>query len=88
MNRPAAEGLPGATPAEVVSEVNSLAAVLGIVTMALFPLALPGLLLLIAPLALVPVLGLLVIPFVLPVWLVRVVLRGRPRRRSPLVERN
>jgi hypothetical protein len=84
MNRPAAEGMPGrgATPAEVVGEVGSLAAVLGVLTMALFPLALPGLLLAIAPLALVPVVGLLAILFVLPVWLARVVLRGRPRRRS------
>jgi hypothetical protein len=56
---------------------------LGILTMALFPIALPGLLLfVVAPLALVAVVGLLVaIPFVLPMWLARIVIRSRSRRR-------
>ena len=55
---------------------------LGILTMALFPLALPGLLFVVAPLALVAVVGLLVaIPFVLPLWLARIVMRRRSRRR-------
>jgi len=56
---------------------------LGILTMALFPFALPGLLLfVVAPLALVAVVGLLLaIPLVLPLGLARIVMRGRSRRR-------
>jgi hypothetical protein len=55
---------------------------LGILTMVLFPFALPGLLLFVAPLALVAVVGLLVaIPFVLPLWVARIVMRSRSRRR-------
>ena len=56
---------------------------LGILTMALFPFALPGLLLfVVAPLALVAVIGLLLaIPLVLPLGLARIVMRGRSRRR-------
>ena len=59
----------------------------GILTFAIFPLALPGLLLfVIAPLALVAMVGvLLATPFVLPLWLARVVLRRRSSRRSPAV---
>jgi hypothetical protein len=59
----------------------------GILTFAIFPLALPGLLLfVIAPLALVAMVGvLLATPLVLPLWLARVVLRRRSSRRSPAV---
>jgi hypothetical protein len=77
---------PRQTPssAEVATEVNGLLGGLGILTMALFPIALPGLLLfVVAPLALVAVAGVLVaIPLVLPVWLVRIVVRSRARRRT------
>jgi hypothetical protein len=55
---------------------------LGILTMALFPFALPGLLLFVAPLALVAVVSLLVaIPLVLPLWAARMLMRRRSRRR-------
>ena len=62
---------------------------LGVLTMALFPFALPGLLLfVVAPLILVVAVGvLLAIPLVVPMWLVRKLRRGgspavapRPRR--------
>jgi hypothetical protein len=70
--------------ADVAAEVTSLSGGLGILMVPLFPLALPGLLLfVIAPLALVAVVGVLVAtPVVLPVWLTRIVLRSRSRRRS------
>jgi hypothetical protein len=80
---------PRAAPssADVGMEVTSLSAGLGILTFAIFPLALPGLLLfVVAPLALVAVPGLLLAGlFVLPLWLTRIVLRSRSRRRSPAV---
>ena len=55
---------------------------LGILTVALFPLALPGLLLfVVAPLLPVAVVGLLVaIPLALPLWLARAVLRRAERK--------
>ena len=72
--------------AEVVTEANSLLAGLGILTIQLFPLALPLLVLVIAPLALVAAAGaLLAAPFVLPVWLARKVLRSRSGHRMPAV---
>jgi hypothetical protein len=56
---------------------------LGILTTALFPVALPGLLLfVVAPLALVAAAGLvLAIPLVLPLGLALALARGRRRRR-------
>jgi hypothetical protein len=73
--------------AEVATEVNGLLVGLGILTMTLFPFALPGLLLalplalLVAPLALVAVAVLLVAGIlVLPLRVARVVLRSRSRR--------
>ncbi len=77
----------GPSSAEVATEVNGLSAGLGILTFAIFPVALPGLLLfVVAPLALVAGVGLLLaIPFVLPLWLARTVRRSRSRRRSPAV---
>jgi membrane protein implicated in regulation of membrane protease activity len=67
---------------EIATEVSGLLAGLGILTTALFPFALPGLLLA-APLALVAVAGLLLaIPVVLPVWLVRVVRRRLARAKD------
>jgi hypothetical protein len=73
--------------ADVAAEVTSLSGGLGLLMVPLFPLALPGLLLfVIAPLALVAVVGvLLATPVVLPLWLTRIVLRSRSRRRSPVV---
>jgi hypothetical protein len=57
---------------------------LGILTMALFPIALPGLLLfVVAPLILVVVVGVpLAIPLVVPIWLLRTLKRSRSRRRA------
>ncbi len=79
----------GPSSAEVATEASSVLAGLGILTFALFPVAVPGLLLfVIAPLALVAVLGaLLAIPLVLAVWLTRMVVRAArssmpSRRRS------
>ena len=56
---------------------------LGILTTALFPVALPGLLLfVVAPLALVAAAGLvLAVPLLVPVALARALARGRRRRR-------
>jgi membrane protein implicated in regulation of membrane protease activity len=76
---------PRTTPSatEVATEVNGLLAGLGILTVSLFPLALPGLLFVVVPLAVLALAGaLLAIPVVVPLWLVRSVRRGRARRRA------
>ena len=77
----------GHSLAEVATETSNGLAGLGILTVALFPLALPGLLLfVIAPLALVAVVGgLLAVPLVLPFWLARIVRQSRSHRRRPAV---
>jgi hypothetical protein len=74
----------GPSSADLATEGNALFSGLGIITFALFPVALPGLLLfVIAPLALVAVVGLLLaIPVVVPLWLVRTVRRGSALRRQ------
>jgi hypothetical protein len=60
---------------------------LGILTMALFPFALPGLLLFAAPLALLAVAGLLLaLPLALPLWVVRTAIRSRSGRRAAGIE--
>jgi hypothetical protein len=73
---------PAPSPADVGAEVMSLSAVLGVVTLAIAPFALPGLLLalvLVAPLALLAVPALLLAGLVaLPLRLIRIVRRGRP----------
>jgi hypothetical protein len=71
---------PRATPSttEVATEVNGLLAGLGILTVALFPFALPGLLFVVVPLALLALVGaLLAMPVVLALWLVRTLRRNR-----------
>jgi uncharacterized membrane protein YedE/YeeE len=71
---------PRRTPssAELATEGNGLLAGLGILTVALFPIALPGLLLfVVAPLLLVAMVGLVL----LPLWLARTLVRSRSRRR-------
>jgi membrane protein implicated in regulation of membrane protease activity len=74
----------GPSSADVAAEANTLSTGLGIITFALFPVAVPGLLFVVAPLALVAVVGLvLAIPLVLPLWLVRTVRRSRSRRGGP-----
>jgi hypothetical protein len=70
---------PRRTPSttEAVTEVNGLLAGLGILTVTLFPFALPGLLLVVAPLAVLALAGaLLAIPVVVPLWLFRTLRRG------------
>ncbi len=76
---------PRAAPssADVAIEVADLLAGLGILTIALFPFALPGLLLVVVPLALLAIAGaLLAAPLMLALWLAHTVLRRRSRRRS------
>jgi hypothetical protein len=61
----------------------ALLAGLGILTVALFPLALPGLLFVVAPLMLLVAVGaLLALPLVLPLLLVRTVVRLRSHGRD------
>jgi len=70
--------------AELTTEVSGLLTGLGILTMTLFPIALPGLLLfVVAPLLLVAIAGLLLaIPIVLPLWLARALGRSWSGRRG------
>jgi hypothetical protein len=71
----------GPSPAEVASEGNALMTGLGIITFTLFPVAVPALIFVVAPLALVGAVGLLLAaPVVVPLWLVRRVRRGRAAR--------
>ncbi len=74
--------------ADVAMEVTSLLAGLGIVTIPLFPFALPGLLLVVGPLVPVALAAvLLAMPVVVPVWLVRTLRtrrsHGSSARRLP-----
>jgi hypothetical protein len=70
-------------PADLAAEANGLLTGLGVLTIQLFPLSLPSLVLVIGPLALLAVPGLLLAGIVvLPVWLARAVLRSRARRAS------
>jgi membrane protein implicated in regulation of membrane protease activity len=76
------------SPADVAMEVTSLSAGLGIVTIPLFPFALPGLLLVVGPLVPVALAAvLLAMPVVVPVWLVRTIRtrrsHGSSARRLP-----
>ena len=65
---------------DVATEANGLLTGFGILTFALFPFALPGLLLAVAPLALVAMVGLvLAIPVLIPLWVVRAVRRRATR---------
>jgi Flp pilus assembly protein TadB len=69
------------TSVDLATEANGLATGLGIITFSFFPFAVPALVFVVAPLALVAVLGLvLALPFVLPVWLVRAVRRRQSRK--------
>jgi len=73
--------------AELADAAGGLVAGLGILTIQIFPFALPLLVLVVGPLA---VLGLavavLAIPLVLPLWLGRIALRALRRRRYSLAE--
>ena len=74
------------SPGDVAMEVGNLSVGLGIILIPLFPFALPALVLVVAPLALAGVvIALVAAPIVLPLLLVRKVLRARPRRSRPAV---
>jgi hypothetical protein len=71
---------PAPSSADVATEVANLSAGLGILTISLFPFALPALVLVIVPLMPLAIVGALVaIPFILPPWLFRTVRRARGR---------
>ena len=73
---------PRASATDVATELGGLSAGLGILSFALFPLAVPGLLFVIAPLAVLAVAGaLLALPIVLPLWLARSALRRLSARQ-------
>ncbi len=70
--------------AELAGEVGALSVGLGILTVPLFPFAMPLILLVIGPLAVLALAGLLLaLPILLPLWLARRVLRAVRRRREP-----
>jgi nitrate/nitrite transporter NarK len=74
---------PSAT--DLAGEAGGLLGGLGLITIALFPFAVPVLILVIGPLAVLALAGLvLALPILVPVWLFRVLrsrLRGRPQRQ-------
>jgi hypothetical protein len=64
--------------ADIAMEVASLSAGLGTLTIPLFPLLLPGLVLVLRPLAVLALAeAILAAPVVLPFWLIRRALRAR-----------
>jgi hypothetical protein len=68
---------------DLVTEVSGLMVGLGVVSVALFPLAVPLIALVVAPLVLLALAGaVLAAPFVLPVLLVRRFRRDRSRRKA------
>jgi membrane protein implicated in regulation of membrane protease activity len=71
------------SPSEVASELGALSAGLGILTMALFPFAVPGVLVFVVlPLALVALPALLLAALVVPpLWLARTMSRRRSAAR-------
>ena len=76
---------PRASATDVATELGGLSAGLGTLSFALFPLAVPGLLFVIAPLAVLAVAGaLLALPIVLPLWLARSALRRLSARQPSL----
>ena len=65
----------------VFDEVNTAVTTLAILTLQIFPLALPALVFVIVPLVLLAIVGLLLAGIVvLPLWLARLIVRKRPRR--------
>jgi hypothetical protein len=70
--------------AELADRVGALSTGLGILTVAFFPLALPLIVLTIAPLAVLALAGLLLaMPILLPLWFARRVLAALRRRPRP-----
>jgi NADH:ubiquinone oxidoreductase subunit H len=71
--------------ADIAGHVGALSAGLGILTVPLFPFAIPLIVLTIAPLAVLAVAGLLLaLPILLPLWLARRVLAALRRRSQPV----
>ncbi len=74
------------SPAGLAGEAGALVAGLGILTIQLFPFALPLIVLVIGPLAVLALAGLLLaLPILLPLWLVRRVMPAL--RRAPRATR-
>jgi hypothetical protein len=72
------------SPAELADEVGALTTGLGIITFQFFPFALPGIVLVVGPLAVLALAGLvLALPILVPLWLARRVLRAVRRRPEP-----
>lgn len=70
--------------ADLAGELGAIAAGLGILTIQLFPFAMPLIVLVIAPLAVLAVACLLLaLPILLPLWLARRVLSALRRRPQP-----
>jgi hypothetical protein len=79
------------SPADLAVEAGGLIQGLGTLTIALFPFAIPLLVLVIGPLAVLALAGLvLALPIVLPLWLARWLLRALRRQREarPVVARH
>ena len=73
---------PTTSATDVATELGGLSAGLGILSFALVPVAIPGLVLVIAPLAVLAVAGaLLALPIVLPLWLARSAVRKLSARQ-------
>jgi hypothetical protein len=72
------------SPADLASEAGGLIVGLTTLTIQIFPFALPLLILVIAPLAVLALAGLvLALPILLPLWLGRLALRALRVRREP-----
>ena len=70
--------------ADLAGEAGALSAGLGILTIQIFPFALPLILLVIAPLAVLAVAGLLLaLPILVPLWLGRLAIRALRRQSEP-----
>jgi hypothetical protein len=72
------------SPADLAGEAGALTAGLGILTIQLFPFAMPLIVLIIGPLAVLALAGLLLaLPILLPLWLARRVLSAL-RQKAPV----
>jgi hypothetical protein len=75
--------------ADLAGEVGALSVGLGILTIPFFPFAIPLIVLVIGPLAVLALAGLLLaLPILLPLWLARRVLTGLRRRPQALPVRH
>ena len=75
--------------ADLAGEVGAISAGLGILTIQFFPFAMPLIVLVIGPLAVLALAGLLLaLPILLPLWLARRLLPALRRRPQPLPVRH